>query len=83
MNNDHISDKEVEQDIQDTEKEIAILEHKLVIARNEGDRLESMKAESGIRERREFVEKLNKILDERKTLHIQSPEFISFLNEIL
>lgn len=63
----HISIEEMEKDIADTELEIEALRHDLASAEISRDRWGIMKAETGIRQREEFVEKLKKYLDIRKS----------------
>ena len=66
--NTDIPTKEIEQDILDTEKEIAEMEREAAGYRLVGDRMSNFRAdckESGIRERKIFIEKLQAILDIR------------------
>lgn len=64
MNDDisDISDEEIKDDIAITEEEIFGLEHDLKIAQYRKDRWGVMKAEVGIKQRKEFIEKLKNIL---------------------
>lgn len=71
--NDHISSIDIEQDIEDTEQEIAQMEREAEYydkspVGSPSYRLDHMRADarrSGIRERKEFIAKLQAILDER------------------
>lgn len=66
--NDHISSTEIEQYIEDTEREIAQMEREERGLRLIGDKLSCYKADArrdGIRERREFIVKLKSILNKR------------------
>jgi hypothetical protein len=68
MANEKISTAEIEQDIADTEREIEQMEREVKGLRLIGDRLSHYKADArvdGIRERREFIAKLKKILEGR------------------
>ncbi len=68
MSNDNISTVEIEQDIEDTEREIAQMEREEQGLRLIGDKLSCYKADArrdGIKERRAFIAKLKLILDER------------------
>ena len=67
--NEHIPTAEVEQDIGDTQREIVVLEREIKGYRLIGDKMSCFRAdarESGIRERRDFIEKLKIILETRK-----------------
>lgn len=63
----HISDNEIRQDIGDTEKEIAQYESELQVLRCNpaGNRTEIYLREGRIASRRDFIRKLNQILDYR------------------
>lgn len=68
MTHAHISTVEIEHDIADTEREILQMEREEKGLRLIGDRLSVYKADArkdGIRERREFIRKLQAILLER------------------
>ena len=67
-NNKHIPTEEIEQDILDTQNEIITMKREIKGYRLIGDRMSIFRAnarESGIRERKEFIEKLEMILAER------------------
>lgn len=71
MNNDHIPTSEIQKDIQDTLNEIATMEREEKGLRIVGDRMSIFRAEArlnGIKERKEFVKKLEEILSERGAL---------------
>ena len=71
----HIPTEEIIKDIRDTEAEIVQLEREEQGLRLIGDRMSVFRADAritGIRERKEFIEKLKKILKER------NPEGIVF-----
>lgn len=76
--NEHILDKEIQEDIEETEMEITNMQYELEAFYLKNDRLSIMRAaarESGIKERQEFVEKLKKILSDRaelRDLQVQS-----------
>lgn len=66
---DHIPTETIEQDIADTEREIAQMTREEKGFRIAGDRWSVMRADArlqGIAERKEFVSKLNQILEYRK-----------------
>lgn len=72
MGNEHISTAEIEQDIRDTQQEIFQMERELPhlqgLAEVSRDRLADMRARNcadGIKERKAFISKLQRILDHR------------------
>ena len=67
--NKHISTEEMKQDIADTQTEIIVMEREIKGFRLIGDRWSMMRAdsrESGIGKRKEFIEKLEAILEVRQ-----------------
>lgn len=69
MNNDHISTSEIKHDIYETELEIITLKREIEGLRLLGDRMSIFRAaakQSGIEERKIFIEKLRKILSARE-----------------
>jgi hypothetical protein len=69
-NNDHVPTEEVKKDIADTEAEISQMKREIEGFTLLGDRWSLMRADArrtGIKEREEFVTRLNKILAERKS----------------
>lgn len=71
MSNDHIPTSEIRQDIADTLAEIATMEREEKGLRMIGDRMSVFRADArrdGIKERREFIAKLQGILAARGEL---------------
>lgn len=67
--NKHISTAVIEQDIVDTQTEIVVLQREINGYRLIGDKMSCFRAdarESGIKERRDFIKKLEIILEIRK-----------------
>ena len=67
--NAHISDEEVLQDIIDTQREISRMQREISGLEMIGDRMSHFRADarrSGIRERQEFIAKLEALLKARK-----------------
>lgn len=72
MSQEHISTDEIMQDIRVTEAEIHQMEREEKGLRQIGDRWSVMRADAritGIKERRDFISKLLKILTERGVTH--------------
>ena len=68
MNNDHIPTEEIKQDILDTEREIIQMRREEEGLRLIGDRMSLFRADArrdGIRKRKEFIDKLNKLIADR------------------
>lgn len=75
--NAHIHNAEIEQDIADTEAEIATMRREVEGFNLIGDRLSYMRASArraGIREREEFIAKLKAILAERGAIYAPPQE---------